>query len=369
MISSNTSLRRVAVAAIASATALLSSVSAAQAESAAPDSVPSATAPAAPASPAPASPAPATTPAPAAPDASTKQEAATRFERAIKLYEDTDYTLALAEFERVYELVPDYRVLYNIAQVSTQLGRYARALLTFREYLKQGGASLPADRVSEVQADLATLAGRTASVRIHVNIAGAEVVMDDSVVGVSPLAVALVVDVGEHHIEVRAAGYQPQTSTLSLAGGDQRDASFTLAAEPTEKPVAESVVKKRPSASAALVPQIAHHSELRWAGWVTTGTLAAGAGVLELLGALKAHTLEEQRTTVGSTVPELDATRSSAKTYLVAADIVGGAALLTGGVSLYFQLSRSTAKEQSAPHDAALSLMLAPSRVGLAGQF
>ena len=70
---------------------------------------------------------------------SAKREAARRFEHAIKLYEDADYTLALAEFERVYELMPDYRVLYNIGQVSIQLGRYARAFRTLKEYVSRGG--------------------------------------------------------------------------------------------------------------------------------------------------------------------------------------------------------------------------------------
>src|SRR5688572_13742481 len=95
-----------------------------------------------------------------APDANTKKEAARRFEHAIKLYEDGDYVLALAEFERVYELVPHYRVLYNIGQVSMQLGRYARALRTLREYVSRGGAELPAERRSAVQADLASLEAR-----------------------------------------------------------------------------------------------------------------------------------------------------------------------------------------------------------------
>src|SRR5690242_6272314 len=100
-------------------------------------------------------------------DASAKQEAARRFEHAIKLYEEADYTLALAEFERVYELVPDYRVLYNIGQVSVQLGRYARAFRTLKEYVARGGTELAPDRAAAVQADLAQLAGKIARIGVQ----------------------------------------------------------------------------------------------------------------------------------------------------------------------------------------------------------
>src|SRR6188508_754890 len=85
------------------------------------------------------SPTTAEVPASAPPSAEAQAEAARRFEAAVKLYGEAEYPLALAEFERVYELAPDYRVLYNIGQVNMQVGRYARALRTLQEYLKRGG--------------------------------------------------------------------------------------------------------------------------------------------------------------------------------------------------------------------------------------
>src|SRR5688572_21286235 len=75
---------------------------------------------------APADPAPAEPAAPE-PSAEAKQEARERFNQGLALFEDGDYGLALIEFERAYAVVPDYRVLYNIAQVNIQLGRYAKA--------------------------------------------------------------------------------------------------------------------------------------------------------------------------------------------------------------------------------------------------
>src|SRR5512145_1254691 len=48
---------------------------------------------------------------------SAVEEASQRFQRAVKLYRERSFDAALAEFNRAYELSPDYRVLYNLGQV------------------------------------------------------------------------------------------------------------------------------------------------------------------------------------------------------------------------------------------------------------
>ena len=53
------------------------------------------------------------------------EEARRRFDRGVKLYSEGDFTLAVIEFERAYELVANYRVLYNIGHVSIQLRQHA----------------------------------------------------------------------------------------------------------------------------------------------------------------------------------------------------------------------------------------------------
>ena len=44
----------------------------------------------------------------------------------------------LAEFMRAYELLPNYRVLYNIGQVQLERHDYVAALHAFDDYLEQG---------------------------------------------------------------------------------------------------------------------------------------------------------------------------------------------------------------------------------------
>src|SRR5262245_54376929 len=71
----------------------------------------------------------------AGPSPEVVTEAKQRFDRGLELYAEGEYPLALIEFTRAYELVPNYRVLYNIGQVCIQLGQYANARRALEEYL------------------------------------------------------------------------------------------------------------------------------------------------------------------------------------------------------------------------------------------
>jgi hypothetical protein len=308
-------------------------------------------------------------------DASAKQEAARRFEHAIKLYEDADYTLALAEFERVYELVPDYRVLYNIGQVSMQLGRYARAFRTLKEYVARGGSELSPDRAAAVQADLAQLSGKIARLSVQVEQAGAQVSIDGVVVGRSPLAEPLVVDVGEHRVQVDLSGYVTQSQTFTLAGADRRDAAFTLQPTPASDPTAVPVAVQRDKPHVAPVPPPAtsgssHRGTWIGVGWASTAVLAAGALVSGGLGASAAGDLRDLRGTAGpNRRVELEQAETRASTRLLIADVLGGAALVAGGVTLYLQLSGpSRDKAPRAASPSRLRLLLGANQVAFAVQ-
>lgn len=303
-------------------------------------------------------------PAAAAPSAD-QQEAARRFEHAVKLYGEAEYALALAEFERVYDLVPDYRVLYNIGQVSMQLGRYARALRVLDEYLQRGGEQIDAERRAHVAADLDSLKGRVALLELVVEPVGADILVDGVSVGTAPLAKPVVVDVGARRVQVRSTGYRTRDETLRLAGGDRRELKFVLEREPERLPTAPEPVSAKPSPGAAPPPDksaVAGPS-VRWIGWTAAGALAAGAAVTGTLGITAASDLQRERDSATATRQSLDAAERRAKTFLLTADLLGAAALVTGGVTLYFELSKS--KERGHGAVSSVSLALAPRSIGL----
>lgn len=284
-------------------------------------------------------PQPAQNPAPAAapaapPSPEVLLEAKQRFDRGFELYEEGEYPLALIEFNRAYELVPNYRVLYNIGQVCIQLGQYANARRALEEYLQKGGDGLAADRRAAVNKDLEMLRHRTAFLTIGANLEGAEVLVDDVLVGKTPLGPALLVDAGVHRVTLRRPGYLPRTSNVTLAGGDEQSLSVALERQPENKETI--VVRER---------EVVEDNSTTWmiAGWVTTGALAAGAVVTGIMGAGEADELDQLRGGLASDYDgelpnRLDEARSNAKTLFLVSDVLTGAAVIAGGLSLWITL-------------------------------
>jgi tetratricopeptide (TPR) repeat protein len=270
-------------------------------------------------------------------------EAKQRFDRGFELYEEGEYPLALIEFSRAYELVPNYRVLYNIGQVCIQLGQYANARRALEEYVQKGADGLAPDRRAAVKKDLEMLGHRTAFLMISANVDAAEILVDDASVGKTPLGPALLVDAGVHRVTLRRVGYLPKTSNVTLAGGDDQTLSVALELQPEEK---QTIVFR---------DQAVEDGSKTWiiAGWVTTGALVAGAIVTGILGASEANELDKLRGGLASKYDDLqgriDDTQSNASTLLLASDVMSGAALIVGGLTLWITLDRPEPERSSQP--------------------
>src|SRR5688500_5179247 len=80
------------------------------------------------------------------PSESQKAEAGAHFNSGVALYQEQAFRAALVEFERAYEIAPDYRLLYNIGQTKLRLQDYLGAVQSYETYLTEGGASIPPER-------------------------------------------------------------------------------------------------------------------------------------------------------------------------------------------------------------------------------
>lgn len=158
-----------------------------------------------------------------------RAEASERFRRGVKLHKDGDYVAALVEFKRAYELEPNYRVLFNLGQTSRELKDYASALVAYQRYLDEGGSEIRADRKKEVKRVLDDLADRVGTLRVTTNVEGAEIQIDDEVVGVSPLEEPIVVNIGKRRVAATLAGHAPARRVVEVAGRDELDVKLELA--------------------------------------------------------------------------------------------------------------------------------------------
>jgi tetratricopeptide (TPR) repeat protein len=283
----------------------------------------------------------------AAPTEAAIREASDHYEAGLALYADGEFKRAAIEFDRAYELVPNYRALYNIGQVRIQLHDYARASKALKAYLEQGGDKIEPERRKSVTDDLEMLATRTAQLTVESNEAGAQVLVDGELAGTTPLAEPLLLDTGDHRIAIQKDGFETREETITLASRDSQNLRIDIRPTPAERsPVVVVAPQQQPSDRTAWL----------WGTWSATAALAVGSAITGGLGISAANDLDHLRSTYNpSGRSQLDSTQRRAQTLLGAADILGGAAIITGGIALYLTLSKPAGskekeKDKSRPH-------------------
>jgi hypothetical protein len=252
------------------------------------------------------------------------------------------------EFERAYELAPNFRALYNIALVNIQLGRYAEATRSFKQYLHDGGDAVPPTRRAEVVHTLSDLELRTATIDVSANVNSVHLQLDGKPI-TAPIPGSLLIDAGEHTLTASAPGYDRLDKSLTLAGNDHVSVRFNLVAVARNPPIETGG------------PEVSR-TRVFWPGVIATGALAAGAGI-SLGFSLDANSsLNGLKNTYGSTQDDRNAAANRANTANLVADVLGGLAVVTGGATLYLSL-----RGERAPK--APSIAITPRSVVLTAEF
>lgn len=272
----------------------------------------------------------------AKPTQEAMEEARTRYERGNELYNDGAYEQALLEFERAYALAPAYRILFNIAQVAVLLRDYPKAIRAYEQFLKDGGQRIPADRRKTVETELQSLRGRVGHITIKVNVEDAEVLVDDLVVGRSPLKEPVMVNAGRHSVAARKRGLNQDSESVVLAGTDNVDVELELT-EPTA--LTPAVPTPQPGKEEPDKPTGPEKESYVWVGWVVTGTLAAGAVATGIATYYSSKKLGDLRETPNVTRDELDDQQQQARALGITADVLIASAIVAGGVTLYFTIT------------------------------
>jgi hypothetical protein len=282
--------------------------------------------------------------------------AASHFRHGVALYKEGDYEGALVEFRRAQELTPNYRVLYDIGQSLYQLQRYAGALSAFEDYLAQGGTQLSPARRAAVEADLRALRARVGHLEIAVNVDGAEIRVDDQVVGTSPLAAPVLVSIGHRKITVVKADRVPVEKFVDIAMGDRAKIAFDLPAPAAASPAAPVTAKDAPvgstphdetgAPSSPLVrrSEAASGASLVWVPWATTGVLAVATGVTGALALTSKASLSNDLATFPGEPAVINQDRSRAKAFSIASDALLAASAVSLGVALYVTLRSHPAR-------------------------
>ena len=305
-------------------------------------------------------------PAASDPSEADKQRASDHFRRGVDLYRDGDYRAALVEFERAYDIAPNYRVLFNLGQASFELKDYPSALQAFEGYLTQGGDEIDAERRAVVEGELAKLKNYVARLELTVNVADAEVAVDDIVVGHTPLAEPLVVGVGRRKLTISKPGHTPLQRYVDVAGGETKPLELALA------PIAGPAAAPPPPAQPATPPdKPAGESDYTgfWISLAVTGVLASGATAMGILALGANSDYEAELDTYPTSADAISSARDDVKLFATLTDVFAALAIGSAGVTIALAITSASSDDDAEEATSQLNLIAGPGAVHLVGSF
>lgn len=267
------------------------------------------------------------------------EKARASFQQGVDLFHEGNFEAALAEFRKAYATAPSYRILYNIAQAYFEMHDYVNALKSYEQYLVDGGAEIAPSRRTQVEETNQKLRTRIAYIDIRVSADGADVQVDDVLVGKSPLAAPVAVNPGPRRLSASKAGAAAATQTIAAAGGDRVTVTLDLADANTPRTrfrsldLADGVSRSSggDAGSPSRAPLVV--------SLATMGVSAVATGVLGWLTLRAKRDFDNHLDTFNVSPTQLDSDRSRLRAFALATDVAAVVTLAAGGFSLYFALS------------------------------
>lgn len=211
-------------------------------------------------------------------------------DRADQLY---NAGLAAAEKERWAEAVELFRAAWELDKKVQSLGALGQAELKSKRFLdaaqhleaalRTGQTSLGAGDKKALDGWLKEARERVVMLTIRVDIAGAELLVDDRAVGTSPLDHPIFAPPGLRRFEARRAGYKPARSSIQADAGRAYDVSLPMIALESGTSPGEGLNKKTRGWTALSILGLAGGGALVASGTVMAGIAASkGAEKSEL---------------------------------------------------------------------------------------
>lgn len=138
------------------------------------------------------------------------------YEAGKELYGAENYEGALVKFQASHDESKDARLFWNIAACEKNLHHYAKALQYLQRYRDEGGALLTEQDKVDAEQLIKTMQALTSRVTFRVNEPGAEIFVDDVLVGRAPLKAPIVVDSGLRRIRVRKDEFTEFSSQIPV---------------------------------------------------------------------------------------------------------------------------------------------------------
>lgn len=287
------------------------------------------------------------------------------FERGVKLAKDGDSKAALEAFRAAYASYPSFRVLYNIGQLCARMGDGACAVRAYEQYLRDGGADVPGKRRSAVDSEIKALRRTLALVTIKTGLSGAEVTVDGTDAGKTPLPGPVPVNAGSHEIAITHEGRTTKKS-VKVVSGDE----VTLDMDPAEEEEPGRTdppprPEESPATSAPAAPEPPRKFPV--VAWAVTGGLAAVTVVTGILASGAYDDYQTKKTSFPITRQELDDAHGSARDLFLLTSALGAVTVISAGVATYMTFAGGAAPARTGARPVRVSLAPALGGLSLVG--
>jgi tetratricopeptide (TPR) repeat protein len=157
-----------------------------------------------------------------------KAEARKHFDAGNALLRMDNFKGAAAEFALSIQLYPTKNATFNLANCYKAIYQYGKALAVLDQLESTFGATMnPAMQAAarEMRNDILAV---VATLNIRVNVEGADVMLDGTKAGQSPIEQPLLIGPGRHSITVTLDGYERQEAEIVAASGSEIEQVFEL---------------------------------------------------------------------------------------------------------------------------------------------
>jgi len=220
------------------------------------------------------------------------------------------------------------------------------------------------DRRTQVEAEIRKLEGRVGYIEVVANVDTAQVAIDDVPVGILPMKAPILVNPGVRRVSVTKPGFGTTARNVTIAGGDHAQVQIEMNEAVASRPQRDEAGKKAPRFD--FRPE--RPRTAMWISLAATGAFTVGAGVFALLAQDAKRDFEQQLGVFPSTKADIDEARSIMVRNAAITDGLAAAAVVSGGLTLFFALSSGGSRETPAATSpgAAPRVALSPTLGGVA---
>jgi hypothetical protein len=262
-------------------------------------------------------------------------DARVAYEAANALVEAHDFAGAFTKYKQAYDASHDPRLLFDMAVCERDLHKYARMQELLQRYMREAGDALQKQDRADIDAALLAIHPLVGTVRLAVSEAGADVAVDGENVGVSPLASPFTVDAGSHTLRIQKPGFETIEQKIQVSGGNEATVAITFVAL---VPAGRLVISS--DSAATVLVDAKPMARGRFDGRVTSG--------LHTVRVTEPGKVpyETQVELADGGVRTMQVTLVDAPRPLVWPWVVGGAALVAGGIVGGYFLFKSREETQ-----------------------